>query len=95
LDASPIDTRFFKNRDSFGLVRYLFAEHFIAMSAFVCIAAQMGDLVKSAVKRWAGVKDSGRLLPEFGGTLDMVDSFILNAPAAIVAYEVLRLVAEP
>ena len=42
----------------------------------------MGDLVKSAFKRWAGVKDSGRILPEFGGMIDMVDSFLLEAPIA-------------
>jgi phosphatidate cytidylyltransferase len=54
----------------------------LAMAVSVTVAAQLGDLVKSAVKRWAGVKDSGRLLPEFGGALDMVDSFILSAPVA-------------
>jgi phosphatidate cytidylyltransferase len=48
----------------------------------VTIAGQVGDLVKSAFKRWAGVKDSGRLLPEFGGMIDMVDSFLLEAPIA-------------
>lgn len=53
-----------------------------AMALVVTVAAQTGDLVKSAIKRWAGVKDSGRLLPEFGGALDMVDSFILSAPVA-------------
>ncbi len=56
--------------------------HAWAAAAGVTVAAQMGDLVKSAIKRWAGVKDSGRLLPEFGGALDMVDSFILSAPIA-------------
>lgn len=55
----------------------------------VTIAAQVGDLVKSAFKRWAGVKDSGRLLPEFGGMLDMVDSFILAAPVATLGTRIL------
>jgi phosphatidate cytidylyltransferase len=48
----------------------------------VTIAGQVGDLVKSAFKRWAGVKDSGRILPEFGGMIDMVDSFVLEGPVA-------------
>jgi len=51
-------------------------------SLIVTIAGQVGDLVKSALKRWAGVKDSGRILPEFGGMLDMVDSFLLEGPVA-------------
>lgn len=46
----------------------------------VTMAGQVGDLVKSAFKRWAGVKDSGSLLPEFGGMLDMCDSFLLAVP---------------
>lgn len=48
----------------------------------VTMAAQVGDLVESAFKRWAGLKDSGRLLPEFGGMLDMVDSFLVSIPVA-------------
>jgi phosphatidate cytidylyltransferase len=57
---------------------------FVAVAAVTTVAAQMGDLIKSAIKRWAGVKDSGDLLPEFGGTLDMIGSFILSAPAAVI-----------
>lgn len=49
-------------------------------SLLVTMAGQVGDLVKSAFKRWAGVKDSGSLLPEFGGMLDMCDSFLLAVP---------------
>jgi len=61
-----------------------------AAAAIVTVAAQMGDLVKSVIKRWAGVKDSGRFLPEFGGALDMVDSFILSAPAAVMTLSLLN-----
>lgn len=57
---------------------------------FVTMAAQVGDLVESAFKRWAGVKDSGRLIPEFGGMLDMADSFLISVPAAFLATEVLN-----
>jgi phosphatidate cytidylyltransferase len=51
-------------------------------SLLVTMAGQVGDLVKSAFKRWAGVKDSGSLLPEFGGMLDMCDSFLLAVPVS-------------
>ncbi len=54
----------------------------LSLAAVVTMAAQVGDLVESAFKRWAGAKDSGRFLPEFGGMLDMVDSFLVSAPVA-------------
>lgn len=49
-----------------------------AVSLFV--AALAGDLGASVLKRYAGVKDSGRLVPTFGGILDLVDSLVLAAP---------------
>lgn len=61
----------------------------LVIAALTTVAAQLGDLVKSVIKRWAGVKDSGRLLPEFGGALDMVDSFILSAPVAVMSMSLL------
>jgi phosphatidate cytidylyltransferase len=75
-------------------LRQAFAGVPVAGLLFFClvvtIAAQVGDLVKSAFKRWAGVKDSGRLLPEFGGMLDMVDSFIIAAPVACLGTQLLH-----
>lgn len=56
----------------------------IALAAAITMAAQMGDLVESAFKRWAEAKDSGAFLPGLGGALDVIDSFLVSIPAVYV-----------
>lgn len=62
--------------------------HFIALALLLGAGAQIGDLTASAMKRYAGVKDFGKVIPGHGGVLDRIDSLLFCVP---MVYYYLRL----
>jgi phosphatidate cytidylyltransferase len=59
----------------------------LVIAGIANIAGQAGDLIESAYKRGAAVKDSGGLLPGHGGMLDRIDSLILATPVVWILYQ--------
>ena len=69
-----------------GLVLHMIPEYGVgwmsaaAMGVIIGLVGQIGDLAESALKRDAGVKDSGRVLPGHGGALDRLDAIFFTVP---------------
>lgn len=71
---------------------YYAIEHWIALAVIVAVVGTIGDLFESRLKRMAGIKDSGSIMPGHGGALDRFDSLLFAAP---LAYAYCSLMMEP
>jgi len=65
----------------------------VLLAAVIVLAGSLGDLVESKLKRAAGVKDSGAILPGHGGMLDRLDSLVFAAPFAFLTLKIFAYVS--
>lgn len=63
----------------------------LGIAALTAVAAQIGDLMESMLKRGAGVKDSGNILPGHGGLFDRMDAMLFAAPVLLLGLWLLRI----
>jgi len=58
-------------------------------AAVIGVVAIVSDLIESQLKRWAGLKDSGSVIPGIGGAFDLIDSLVLAGPVAFLLFKYL------
>ena len=91
ISATLLNAHLIERRDGVFTSDQLSLPGIIALSVVLNIAAQLGDLVESLIKRGAHVKDSGSILPGHGGMFDRIDALLFAAPVlwSYLAYRLL------
>ena len=80
LSTALLNAHLIERRDGIFVNDQLSPAAVITLSMVLNIAAQLGDLVESVIKRGAGAKDSGTILPGHGGMFDRIDALLFAAP---------------
>lgn len=80
ISAALLNAHLIERQDGFFALQRPPLVPILILSAILNVAAQLGDLVESLIKRGANVKDSGTILPGHGGMLDRIDALLFAAP---------------
>ncbi len=75
-------TAFFLQWEAIGVLSSFNSGKACMIGLCIGFAGMMGDLAESLLKRSAGAKDAGNVVPGFGGAMDVVDSFMVAGPVA-------------